>query len=106
MKDQLTRKGVADLLGVSERTVSNYIESGKLPKPYLTINRVHYWKPSQIAAHLGVDVQDLGGLKRQRAAEPKPSDPPIQHNEFERVEDSAPKKIESRGIWGRLRFPQ
>jgi hypothetical protein len=91
MEKPLTRQEVAELFGISLRTLANYIQAGRLPAPYLTIRRVNYWRIEQLARHLMTTPEALMEMKNKRGERSMTTAPSeIPANEFERSKDTEP----------------
>jgi hypothetical protein len=103
--EPLTRRELAELLHISERTLSNYVEQGKLPRPFVTLHRVHYWNRKQIAAYLGVDVEHLPKMGK-RAPGVEVPESPLTQNSNESAKDTPAENgdASSPGVWARLRW--
>jgi predicted DNA-binding transcriptional regulator AlpA len=99
----LTKNDLADVLGVSTRTIENWVNDGTLPGPSKLGNRV-YWHPNTFYAwldlRLSADAATADALQDATAApQPRPekskarSQPSTAKNELAKVRNRAQAQL-------------
>lgn len=92
----LTKDDIAEVLGVSARTIENWVNEGTLPAPKKLGNRV-YWHPKAFYHWLDVSLTDAAAISCDAAAAAPQSGIPAKPQSLTKPAKTELDKLRNRG---------